>query len=102
MAVVMTQTLPPMIDRKLVEELSASMDVHRNPPDGLIVHTSIETGSGIDIIDVWESAEAFHRFEQDRLGPAIGRLMQEKGLPTLPGAESVTREAFEVVRGKQY
>jgi hypothetical protein len=38
-------------------------------PEGLIVHAAGESGSGIRIIDVWESKQQFERFQSERLGP---------------------------------
>jgi hypothetical protein len=40
-------------------------------PEGLIVHVAGESGSGIRIIDVWESKQQFERFQSERLGPAM-------------------------------
>ena len=42
-------------------------------PEGLILHTAAEHGGGMRIIDVWESEEAYRRFEQEILTPAMGR-----------------------------
>ena len=35
-------------------------------PEGLILHTAAEHGGGMRIIDVWESEDAYRRFEQKR------------------------------------
>ncbi len=43
-------------------------------PDGLIVHVAGPTESGFRIIDVWESEEAWERFRNERLRPAIRRV----------------------------
>jgi hypothetical protein len=43
-------------------------------PDGLILHAAGPTDEGFRIIDVWESEDAWHRFEAERLAPAIGAL----------------------------
>ena len=42
-------------------------------PEGLILHTAAEHGGGMRIIDVWESEEAYRRFEQETLMPATER-----------------------------
>ena len=49
---------------KLDQELGS------DKPEGLIVHAAGESGSGIRIIDVWESKQQFERFQSERLGPA--------------------------------
>ena len=44
------------------------------------MHAAGESGSGIRIIDIWESKQHFERFQSERLGPA----MQKVGIET-PG-----------------
>jgi hypothetical protein len=43
-------------------------------PDGLIVHTAGETEQGWYVYDVWESEEAFGRFVDTKLGPALAEI----------------------------
>jgi hypothetical protein len=50
---------------KLDEEIGS------DKPEGLIVHAAGESGSGIRIMDVWESKQQFERFQSDRLAPAM-------------------------------
>jgi hypothetical protein len=38
------------------------------------VHAAGESGSGIRIIDVWESKQQFERFQSERLGPAMRKV----------------------------
>jgi heme-degrading monooxygenase HmoA len=38
-----------------------------NPPAGLIHHTALDTDSGMMVIDVWESADAFTNFIESNL-----------------------------------
>lgn len=65
-------------------------------PEGLILHTSSETGETMRIVDVWESKEAYERFERDTLFPALGRI----GADTEGGPPP--REEFDVhnMRGR--
>lgn len=46
-------------------------------PEGLILHTASKKGDRVRVIDIWESEEAYRRFEQETLMPAIGRLGME-------------------------
>jgi len=46
-------------------------------PDGLISNACGVTDDGLLIVDVWESAEAFGRFVEERLGAALA----EAGMP---------------------
>jgi hypothetical protein len=43
-------------------------------PDGLILHTASEKGGTMRVIDVWESKDAYQRFERDILFPALERI----------------------------
>src|SRR6266550_996593 len=43
-------------------------------PEGLILHTASEKNGKMRIIDVWESKDAYERFENDVLMPAMSRL----------------------------
>ena len=51
---------------------------------GLICHTAALTDDGLQIVDVWESEEAFQDFLQNRLGPALGQVgMPQTGQPRI-------------------
>ena len=56
-------------------------------PKGLIVHLAFESSTGVRIVDVWESEEAFERFAKERLRPAMDNMLQAAG---------VTRESLGV------
>ena len=43
-------------------------------PEGLILHTAAPKGDGMQIIDVWDSKEAYERFERETLFPALERI----------------------------
>jgi heme-degrading monooxygenase HmoA len=52
------------------ESVSSQLDLQGDRPPGLILHSASETASGeVEIVDVWESAEAARAFEQERLLP---------------------------------
>ena len=58
------------------EALNEALGVDEdNAPDGLLSHAAGPTddGSGLLIVDVWESAEQLERFMQDRVGPAMAQ-----------------------------
>lgn len=44
------------------------------PPAGLIIHIAGPTEEGVRTIDIWESEQAWRRFEAERLAPAIAAL----------------------------
>ena len=64
-------------------------EIGEDPP-GLILHTSSEKGGRMRIVDVWESKDAYERFERETLFPALGRI----GADTAGGPPP--REEFEV------
>ena len=43
-------------------------------PAGLILHLAGPTDEGVRIIDVWESEDAWERFQVESLGPAVAAL----------------------------
>ena len=98
MSVVLTQEMPGAT-RELVEQVTAELHLERGLPTGLIAHTAIETGDGIRIIDIWESAEDYARFEHDQLGPAMALVAQRNGmdLDALPTPTHSFAPAFDVV-----
>ncbi|HEY8866609.1 MAG TPA: hypothetical protein VIM22_06725 [Solirubrobacteraceae bacterium] len=56
----------------MYDAVSAKLDVQNNPPAGMIFHSGGEkAGGGMRIFDVWESEDAYRRFEEERLRPAI-------------------------------
>jgi hypothetical protein len=64
-------------------------------PEGLIQHVAASDGSGILIVDVWESADAFARF-MERVGPAT----EQSGLATPGGEPGAPMEVHNRVTGK--
>jgi hypothetical protein len=56
------------------DAIDANVDPGGDPPEGLIFHSSGPIEGGWGIIDFWESRAHFDRFQQERLGPAIGSL----------------------------
>ena len=44
------------------------------PPTGGLSHVTWWEGNDCHIIDAWDSEEAFARFGEDRLGPALAKL----------------------------
>lgn len=71
MAVTFTLDMPGMTRDQLdglVQQLGAGPGM---VPEGQIAHIEAITDEGARIIDVWESADAYERFMQDRLRPIL-------------------------------
>jgi hypothetical protein len=61
-------------------------------PDGAVIHTAADTPDGVRIMDVWESREAFERFQEERIGP----LARELGIDMSAGQRPEVYELFDV------
>ncbi len=48
-------------------------------PEGMIVHSAADQGGSVKVVDIWESAEAFAKFAEERLGPAVAKALGEGG-----------------------
>lgn len=71
MAISMLQEMPNNTLENY-DAVSSKADIESNPPEGLIFHTAAEMeGGGVRIFNVWESREAFERFQDERLLPAL-------------------------------
>jgi heme-degrading monooxygenase HmoA len=75
MAVTMDVRMPSEA-AQLYEPLNRELGVNKDRlPDGLIHHFATRTRDGFNIFEVWESQEAFDRFANDRLLPALKKLV---------------------------
>jgi hypothetical protein len=64
-----------------IDALNAAIDPDGNPPVGLIFHTSGPVEGGWEVIDVWESREAFDRFAAERIAPGLAAIGMADGPP---------------------
>jgi hypothetical protein len=64
-------------------------------PDGLTMHVAGPTDEGFRVIDVWETKEAWKRFQAERVAPAIAAL----GVPARPEPTFRDLHAVHVVAG---
>jgi hypothetical protein len=96
MAVVVTMELA--VPSQVVLELAKRMNVHDQPPHGLIVHAACEVDGKVRITDVWESEADFRNFEQNQLGPTVHQIAEEMGAGEPPAFDGPhIFETFEVV-----
>jgi hypothetical protein len=101
MPVVLYQKMPPDATLEMIEAVSQEMDVHSLPPNGLIVHTVVNLGGRLTIIDVWESQDDFDKFAETRLGPAFAAVAERMGIDLSQGPEPETEilEVLSIVHG---
>ena len=51
-------------------QVMRTLDLDKNPPSGAIFHVAGFTGGALHVLDIWESQQAFERFQTDRLASA--------------------------------
>ena len=88
----------PPSNREEHEAITREIGPEENPPAGMILHAAGETDGQWQIVEVWESAEAADRFDEERVRPALERVMG--GATPEIGVPPTVYEAQFVVRGK--
>jgi hypothetical protein len=57
-----------------------TLGLDTKPPAGALFHVAGFTGGSLRVLDIWESQQAFERFQQERLTGAV----QKAGISTPP------------------
>ena len=87
-----TTDFPEGVGTRMYDGVQAEMDIANDPPEGLIFHCAGEVDGKWTISDVWESREAYDRFRDERLFPAIRSV---SGMDPADGPQPTITE-FEV------
>jgi hypothetical protein len=58
----------------MYDGVSAEMGLQDDPPEGLIFHWAGDMDGKWTVMNVWESREAYDRFREERLFPAIQKV----------------------------
>lgn len=58
-------------------------------PDGLIVLMVVKHGEGLRHYAVWQSKEQWNRFQQERVRPAVARVLSSLDIPEPPAPPSL-------------
>jgi hypothetical protein len=69
-----TTDFPEGVGTNMYDRVNAEMDVAKDPPEGLIFHWAVEVDGKWTVTDVWEAREAYERFREERLFPAIQKV----------------------------
>jgi hypothetical protein len=80
MTVIMQQTMPEGTTLDFLDEVTKQMGVEMDPPAGLVVHTHFEERGHIQVVDVWDSQEAFERFQESLLVPTMQKVAAAHGM----------------------
>lgn len=78
---------PEGVGAEQYDSVQAEMGLENDPPAGLIAHVAGEVNGRFQVLDIWESADHLDRFEDDRLRPAMKKVMGEEQYAALPDAE---------------
>jgi hypothetical protein len=73
-------TAAPQFTKQIYDEVTEKIFGHSpmredESPEGLIAHSAGQSDQGYYVYDIWESREAFERFMNEKLGPALGEVM---------------------------
>ena len=82
MAVAMLMEWPGVSHEQYVAVMK-ELNLDANPPKGALFHVAGPMQGGLRVVDVWESAEAFQTFSEQRIMPAVKKV----GVTTQPRIE---------------
>ena len=82
MAIMMIMSWPG-VSLEQYDEVKGLVAWEDEAPVGGIFHATAHDGNGLRITDVWESAEDFQNFVNDRLMPGVSKV----GVPGEPNVE---------------
>jgi hypothetical protein len=68
------------ITKDQYNQVMRTLDLDKTPPSGGIFHVAGFTAGTLHVLDVWESQQAFEKFQKERLTPAV----QKAGITTPP------------------
>jgi hypothetical protein len=73
----------PEVTQTQYEAVMQELQLDVNPPAGGLFHVAGPMSGGWRVVDVWESAEAFQTFSEQRIMPAVKKV----GISTQPRIE---------------
>ena len=69
-------------------------------PEGLLVQLVVKTDGGLRHLNVWASEQDWERYRQERVGPAVGKVLAAAGIAERPPEPVEQRlEVVDVVTG---
>ena len=90
---IVTTDFPEGFGNNLYDQISVEMGVRDDPPAGLIFHWVGDVNGKWTVNDVWESREAYDRFREERLFPAIEKV---SGMDPKAGSQpTITEHAVQ-------
>ena len=59
-------------------------EIGEEAPKGLVVHLVVESEGGLRHIGVWDTRSDWERFRDERIQPAVGKVLTAAGFSQLP------------------
>ena len=78
---------PPNVTSREYEAVNAQVGLEDKQPPGLLLHCAGEVDGAWQIIDVWESEEQARTFDEERLAPALEKVVGMRPTEPLPSTE---------------
>jgi hypothetical protein len=102
MTVILQQTMPEGTTLEFLDQVTQEMGVETDPPAGLVVHTHFEEGGRIQVVDVWDSREAFESFQGSLLMPTMQKVAEQHGmdLSQMPQPQTTVTTVAGLVKGR--
>jgi len=69
-----TTDFPEGVGTAMYDGVQAEMDLRNDPPEGLLFHWAGDVDGKWTVTDVWETREAYDRFVEGRLLPAVQKV----------------------------
>jgi hypothetical protein len=70
-----TTDFPEGVGTAVYDSVQAEMDLQNDPPEGLLFHWAGDVDGKWTVTDVWETREAYDRFLEGRLFPALQKVV---------------------------
>jgi hypothetical protein len=75
-------------------------EIGEEAPKGLLVQLVVRQDGGLRHFNVWESRQDWDRYRQERVGPAVGRVLAAAGVaPRPPEPVEQRLEVVDVLTG---
>jgi hypothetical protein len=64
----------PGVTQDQYNRVMSDLGLDKNPPVGAIFHVAGFTTSGLRVLDIWDSQQAFERFQKERLAATVQKV----------------------------
>ncbi|CAN5573380.1 MAG: hypothetical protein ACR2MC_12695 [Actinomycetota bacterium] len=69
-------------DERMYAQVKA--EIGKEQPKGLILHMVLKREDGLRHFEVWESRQEWERFQQERVAPAVAKMLAAVGVTEPP------------------